>query len=298
MSNSTTIDTATRTKPVDMDFHVSLGSFLFILIHVGCLLAFWVGVNWTALLMCAITFLVRKFAITGAYHRYFSHRSYKTSRVFQFILAFLGGTAVQKGSLWWAAHHRHHHKYSDTELDIHSAKREGFYWSHIGWVLSKEYVEYEPNNVRDLSKYPELVWLDKYHYIPPLTLLALCCLIYGWMGFVWGFLISTVILYHTTFAINSLCHMFGKQRYKTGESSKNSLWLAIITLGEGWHNNHHKYPLSTRQGFFWWEIDISYYILKLLSFVGLIWDLQAPPKRLLQKEAMDAELETEAKAAA
>jgi stearoyl-CoA desaturase (delta-9 desaturase) len=239
-------------------------------------------------------FFTRKFGITGAFHRYFSHRSYKTSRFFQFCLAFLGGAAAQKGALWWAAHHRHHHKHSDTPTDIHSAKLEGFYWSHVGWVLSKEYEEYDSNVVRDLNKFPELVWLDKYIFIPPVAA-ALFCFIVGhfwlgnaWMGLVVGFFISTVILYHTTFSINSLCHMFGSRRYETGEESKNSLWLAILTMGEGWHNNHHHYPLSCRQGFFWWELDITYYILLGLEKLGLVWDLQAPPKRMLQPEAMTA----------
>jgi stearoyl-CoA desaturase (delta-9 desaturase) len=239
-------------------------------------------------------FFTRKIGITGAFHRYFSHRSYKTSRPFQFFLAFLGGAAAQKGALWWAAHHRHHHKHSDTEEDLHSAKLEGFYWSHVGWVLSKEYEEYDPNVVRDLYKYPELIWLDKYIFIPPVTAGAFCFFVgqlwfhNAMMGLVVGFFISTVILYHTTFAINSLCHMFGSRRYETGEESKNSLWLAIVTMGEGWHNNHHHYPLSCRQGFFWYEVDITYYILLGLSKVGLVWDLQAPPKRMLKKEAMTA----------
>lgn len=275
-----------NTSRYDRSIQISKGSILFLLIHLGCFLAFWVGVDWIAIAMCAGLFLIRKFGITGGYHRYFSHRSYKTSRFFQFCLAFLGGMAVQKGALWWASYHRHHHKHSDTEEDIHSAIRDGFYWAHLGWILSSEFTFYDPKSVKDLARYPELVWLDKYHWIPPLTLLTTCCLTYGWLGFVWGFLISTVILYHTTFAINSLCHMFGKKRYETGESSKNSLILAILTLGEGWHNNHHMYQLSTSQGFFWWEIDISFYILKILSWFGIVWDLQKPPARLLQKEAM------------
>ncbi len=261
---------------------------LFILVHVACLAVFWTGVTKTALALCVVMFVTRKFGITGAFHRYFSHRSYKTSRPFQFFLAFLGGAAAQKGALWWAAHHRHHHKHSDTDEDLHSAKLEGFYWSHVGWVLSDEYEEYDPNGVKDLAKFPELVWLDKWIFIPPVTAAVLCFLIGGWSGLVVGFFISTVILYHTTFAINSLCHMFGSRRYETGEESKNSLWLAIITMGEGWHNNHHHYPLSARQGFFWYELDITYYILLGLEKVGLVWDLKAPPARYLQPEAFTA----------
>jgi len=274
-------------------FRLSLPGLLFIMVHLACFAVFWTGINMEAVALCAFMFFTRKFGITGAFHRYFSHRSYKTSRVFQFCLAFLGGAAAQKGALWWAAHHRHHHKHSDTDEDLHSAKLEGFYWSHVGWVLSKEYEEYDSNVVRDLNKFPELVWLDKYIFIPPIVAGAFCFFVgslwgNSWMGLVVGFFISTVILYHTTFAINSLCHMFGSRRYETGEESKNSLWLALLTMGEGWHNNHHQYPLSARQGFFWYEIDITYYILLGLEKLGLVWDLQAPPKRLLQPEAMTA----------
>ncbi|MCE0485137.1 MAG: acyl-CoA desaturase [Methylacidiphilales bacterium] len=269
-------------------FSISLPGILFILVHVACLAVFWTGLTWEAAALCAFMFFIRKFGITGGFHRYFSHRSYKTSRFFQFCLAFLGGAAAQKGALWWAAHHRHHHKHSDTELDMHSAKLEGFYWSHVGWVLSQEYEDYDQNSVRDLSKYPELIWLDKYLFVAPVTFAVICWLLLGWMGLVVGFFISTVILYHTTFAINSLCHMFGSRRYETGEESKNSLWLALLTMGEGWHNNHHHYPLSARQGFFWYEIDITYYILLGLEKLGIVWDLQDPPKRMLTREAMTA----------
>src|ERR1700683_3064667 len=272
---------------------ISLPGILFLMVHLACFAVFWTGIAWWSVALCAFMFFTRKFGITGAFPRYSSHRSYKTSRPFQFFLAFLGGAAAQKGALWWAAHHRHHHKHSDTENDLHSAKLEGFYWSHVGWVLSKEYEEYDSNVVRDLNKFPELVWLDKYIFIPPIAAGTFCFLVghlFGnaMQGLIVGFFISTVILYHTTFAINSLCHMFGGRRYETGEESKNSLWLDILTMGEGWHNNHHHYPLSCRQGFFWYEIDITYYILFCLSKVGLVWDLQAPPKRMLKPEAMTA----------
>jgi stearoyl-CoA desaturase (delta-9 desaturase) len=269
-------------------FRLSLPGIGFILIHLICFTAIWTGVDLKAALLCAFMFFIRKFGITGGFHRYFSHRSYKTSRFFQFCLAFLGGAAGQKGALWWAAHHRHHHKHSDTDEDLHSAKLEGFYWSHLGWVMSDEYEEYDVNAVKDLAKFPELVWLDKWLFFPPFVAGLSCWLIDGWRGLVVGFFISTVILYHTTFAINSLCHMFGGRRYETGEESKNSLWLALLTMGEGWHNNHHHYPLSCRQGFFWYEIDITYYILFGLSKLGIVWDLKAPPQRMLQPSAFTA----------
>jgi stearoyl-CoA desaturase (delta-9 desaturase) len=250
-------------------FRISFPGVMFIVVHLVCFAVIWTGIDVEAALLCAFMFFIRKFGITGAFHRYFSHRSYKTSRPFQFFLAFLGGSAAQKGALWWAAHHRHHHKHSDTDEDMHSAKLEGFYWSHLGWVLSDEYEEYDQNQIKDLAKYPELVWLDKYIFIPPVTAAVACFLIHGWMGLVVGFFISTVILYHTTFSINSLCHMFGTRRYETGEQSKN-------------------YPLSARQGFFWYEIDITYYILLGLEKLGLVWDLKAPPERYLKPEAFTA----------
>ncbi len=267
---------------------INVGSLPFIGVHLVCFAAFWLGVDWTAFWMCIGLFLVRKFGITGGYHRYFSHRSYQTSRWFQFVLAVLGGMATQRGAIWWAAHHRHHHKHSDTANDIHSAKEQGFYWSHVGWVMCSDFDEYDERTVKDLTKYPELVWLAKWHVVPGVSLAVTCFLVHGWLGLLWGYFISTVILYHTTFAINSLCHVFGTQRYDTGEESKNCWWLAIMTLGEGWHNNHHHYQLSCRQGFFWWEIDITYYVLVALSWVGVVWDLKQPPERFLQPEAFTA----------
>jgi stearoyl-CoA desaturase (delta-9 desaturase) len=262
-------------------------------IHAGCLLALWVGVSWIAVASCLVLYLVRMFAITGAYHRYFSHRSYKTGRVFQFLLACLGASSAQKGPIWWASHHRHHHQYSDTEEDIHPPRVYGLWWAHVGWVLSAQFVEMRKELVRDWMQYPEIRLVDKCHLIPPLAL-AWSLWVFGAflesrypsLGtngaqmFVWGFCISTTLLYHGTFAINSLAHVIGKARFKTGDDSKNSLWLALLTLGEGWHNNHHRYPGSERQGFYWWEIDITHYVLKSLSWIGLVWDLREPPKRI------------------
>jgi stearoyl-CoA desaturase (delta-9 desaturase) len=257
-------------------------SIPFLGVHVACLGVFWTGVSWSAIALCAATYAVRMFAITGGYHRYFAHRSYRTSRVFQFVLAALACSAVQRGPLWWAGHHRHHHRHSDQEADVHSPEREGFWWSHLGWVLSRRYDPTRLDVIQDFARYPELRVLNHW-YAASGVLLALGCLFaMGSQGLVWGFFISTVLLFHATFAINSLCHMFGKVRYKTTDASRNSAVLALLTLGEGWHNNHHYYATSTRMGFFWWEIDITYYVLKLLSLVGLVWDLKQPPQRVLE----------------
>jgi len=240
-------------------------------------------------------YFFRMFWITGGYHRYFAHKSYKTSRFFQFVIAFMAQTSAQKGALWWAAHHRHHHRYSDTPEDPHSMKIYGFWYSHIGWIVGPDFKKTDYKTIGDYSKYPELVWLNKYYLVPPLVLalvvMALGGIIdggsitmmfskAGFSALFIGFLLSTVILYHGTFSINSIMHKFGKQRYETGEESKNSVWLALLTMGEGWHNNHHYYETASRQGFFWWEVDITWYILKTMSWLGLIWDLKGVPKHI------------------
>jgi stearoyl-CoA desaturase (delta-9 desaturase) len=230
------------------------------------------------------------FAITGLYHRYFSHKSFKTSRPAQFIFAVLGVSAVQHGPIWWAAHHRHHHAHSDLKDDIHSPLQRGFISSHMGWFLTPRGAEPDRKFVRDLMKYPELVWLDKHYLVVPVALGVAMFLLgvlleytspelgtTGWQMLVWGFVISTVVCWHGTYTINSLSHVFGRQRYRTGDTSRNNWLLALVTLGEGWHNNHHYYPNSTRQGFYWYEIDITYYILKVLSWLGIIWDLKPVP---------------------
>jgi stearoyl-CoA desaturase (delta-9 desaturase) len=255
-----------------------LKSVPFFAVHAACLAVFLTGMNTVDVVLCAFLYFIRMFGVTAGYHRYFSHKTYKTSRLFQFCLAWLGCSAMQKGPLWWAAHHRHHHKYSDTDLDPHSPVTKSVWWSHLGWVLSSKYDETEWKVVRDLSKLPELRLLNTFHWVPGIVLAALCFAIDGWSGLVVGFFISTVILYHGTFTVNSLCHLFGSRRYKTRDDSRNNPFVALITLGEGWHNNHHHCQNSTRQGFFWWEIDVAYYIIKALSWVGLVWDIKAPPK--------------------
>lgn len=251
------------------------------ILHLACFGAFWTGVHTIDWVVCFLLYFIRMFAITGGYHRYFSHRTYKTSRWFQFILAFVAQTSSQKGALWWAAHHREHHRESDTLNDVHSPVRKGFLYSHIGWLyrLQNDYTPYE--KISDFSKYPELVFLNKNWLIPPVTLGVFIGLWLGWSGLIVGFCLSTVLLWHGTFTINSLSHIYGYQDYYTGDHSKNNWLLSIITLGEGWHNNHHFYQSSTRQGFKWWQVDITYYILKLISWIGLVWDLREPPAEVL-----------------
>ena len=259
-------------------------TFAFLLVHLACLGALWTGVNATSVAIAVSLYLIRMFSITAGFHRYFSHRSFKTSRVFQFVLAFMSQTSAQKGVLWWSAKHREHHRHSDTELDVHSPGQKGFWFAHLGWIFSRSRQAADYRVIPDLTRYPELVWLDRYDKVPAFLMALGAFLVAGWPGLVVGFFWSTVVLYHGTFFINSLAHVVGRQRYVTGDDSRNNWWLALITLGEGWHNNHHFYQASTRQGFRWWEIDITYYGLKMLSWVGIVWDLKAPPAEVVRGE--------------
>ncbi len=268
----------------------------FLFLHLGCLGVIWVGWSWTAVAVASVLYFIRMFAITGLYHRYFSHKSFKTSRFTQFLFAALGNTSVQRGALWWASVHRHHHQHSDQEEDVHSPGLQGFWWAHIGWMTSSKNFPTNYQSIRDLAKFPELVFLNRFDLIVPAIFGAALYGIgaalahfapglgtSGGQIFVWGFFVSTVFLLHGTLFINSLAHVFGNQRFQTGDDSRNSLLLALITLGEGWHNNHHRYMSATRQGIYWWEIDITYYILKALSWTGLIWDLKPVPKSIYEE---------------
>ncbi len=261
-------------------------SIPFILVHVAPFGLLWTGVHLRDIVLCFALYYARMFFITAGFHRYFSHRAYKLGRVMQFIMAFGGTTSVQKGVLWWAGHHRHHHKFSDMPEDIHSPKR-GFWWSHMNWILCTKYEETPFHQIKDFAKYPELRFLNSYPLLPPLVLGIAVYAYGGWSALWCGFFLSTVLLYHGTFTINSLSHVFGRVRYRTTDTSRNSLLLALITLGEGWHNNHHYYQSTANQGFFWWEIDGSYYVLKLLSWVGLARDLRTPPKHILERNRVD-----------
>jgi stearoyl-CoA desaturase (delta-9 desaturase) len=217
------------------------------------------------------------FAITAGFHRYFSHKSYRLSRVPQFLLALLGQTAAQKGVLWWASNHRHHHKYSDTPEDIHSPKQDGFWWSHIGWILSGRYDGTDFSRIPDLARFPELRWLDRNQYAATMLYGLLLWALFGWTGLVWGYFVSTVFLWHGTFTINSVMHVFGRRVFPTTDTSRNSMIFALVTMGEGWHNNHHFYPSSAAQGFRWWQLDASYYLLWMGEKLGIVKSLRRAP---------------------
>ncbi|WP_312315927.1 acyl-CoA desaturase [Stenotrophomonas sp.] len=268
----------------------------FLLLHVACLGVFWVGVSWTALGVALALYAVRMFAITGFYHRYFSHRTFTTSRAVQFVFAVIGAASVQRGPLWWAAHHRHHHRHADQPQDPHSPNHGGFWRSHMGWFLTREAFVTDFQRIPDLARFPELRWLDRFDTVVPVLLaLALYALgevlaqfapslhTNGPQLLVWGFFISTVVLFHATVTINSLAHRFGRRRFHTQDDSRNNLWLALLTFGEGWHNNHHFFPGTVRQGFRWWEIDITWYGLRGMAALGLVSGLKPIPEWVLTK---------------
>jgi stearoyl-CoA desaturase (Delta-9 desaturase) len=269
----------------------------FVLIHLACFALIWVGWSWFAVGFAVLLYAVRMFAITAFYHRYFAHKAYQTSRIGQFIFAIVGATAVQRGPLWWAAHHREHHIHSDQASDAHSPVQHGFLWSHIGWFLSRANFATKLDRVKELAKFPELRFLDRFDVIIPL-LLAVGIFILGetlesvmphletdgWQLLIWGFVISTVVLYHATFSVNSISHAWGRRRYKTRDQSRNNWLIALLTLGEGWHNNHHHFPGAAKQGFYWWEIDFTYYGLRALAACGLIWNLRKVPLEIRESK--------------
>lgn len=257
-----------------------VASIPFFALHLAPLGALWTGVRWVDVALCVALYYVRMFFITAGYHRYFAHRSYKTGRVFQFILALGGSTTAQKGVLWWAGHHRHHHRYSDTTQDIHSPLR-GFWWSHMGWIVCDKFKPVPLQYIEDFAKYPELRWLDRFYEVP-FALLGVAVWYFGGASALFtGFFLSTILLYHGTFFVNSITHLFGRRRFATTDTSRNSMLIALVTCGEGWHNNHHHCQWTARQGFYWWEIDLSYYVLKALAALGIVWDLRQPTEKVL-----------------
>lgn len=268
-----------------------LRSWAFIGMHLGAAAALLTGFSWAAAAACLATLVVRLFGITAGYHRYLSHRSYRTGRVFQFFLAFLGAAAGQNGPLWWVSHHRIHHAHADTEKDVHPPGVRGLWWAHAGWIMARRYKGYDASKVQDLREFPELRWLERYHMVAPLSLAVAVFALGAWLARAhpglgtsglqmlgWGFFISTVLLYHVTFLVNSISHTFGSRRFETDDESRNNWWVALLTLGEGWHNNHHRAPSSERQGFYWWELDPTHYMLRTLSWTGLVRDLRDPPE--------------------
>jgi stearoyl-CoA desaturase (delta-9 desaturase) len=260
---------------------------LFVTLHLAVVGAFFVPFTASLLAWLLATYSVRMFGISAGYHRYFSHRSYRLGRLAQFLMGFLAQTSAQKGVLWWAAQHRDHHRYSDQVRDVHSPLQRGFWWAHVGWVLSNEHDSYDARKIADMARFPELLWLDTYHWFPTVVFASFILIAGGPAAFIWGYAISTVLLYHCTFAINSMAHLFGTRRFDTGDQSRNNWLLAVLTFGEGWHNNHHFSMRSCRQGIRWWELDVTYAVLRLLAFLGVARELR--PFRIPAPRAQQAE---------
>jgi stearoyl-CoA desaturase (Delta-9 desaturase) len=259
----------------------------FIVMHLMPFAAIYTGTRWQDWAVCIALYYVRMVFVTLGYHRYFSHKTFKMGRVMQFLVAFGAESSSQKGALWWAANHRHHHRYSDQPEDVHSPKQSGFFWSHVGWMMSRKHDETQWNRIKDFSKFPELVFINKHWWLPPTILGVVVFLVGGPSMLFIGFFLSTVLLWHGTFTINSLSHVFGKRRYATTDTSRNNWLLALITCGEGWHNNHHHFCASANQGFYWWEVDVSYYCIKALELLGLAWDVRKPSAAALERNRLD-----------
>lgn len=265
----------------------SIGLFL---IHGAALGVLFVGVSWPAAIAAWCAYWIQIFGVSAGYHRYFAHRTFRTSRAFQFVLAYMGAMAAQMGPLWWASYHRRHHAHSDEPADIHSPRQGGFWWAHIGWVLFENGNQMDANYVKDWNRYAELRWLDDYRWVPPASLLVS---MFGlglwlqtahpewgagpWQMAVWGFAVSTAFMHHVTFSVNSVTHMFGRRRFATKDDSRNVWWLALLTNGEGWHNNHHRFPMSEKHGLRWWELDVTHWMLRGLQQFGVVWGIRTQP---------------------
>ena len=283
---ATTLEPTGTPEPASVDGSADRTDWLsavpFFGVHLAPLAAFFVTVTWQDWVLCAVLYVIRMFFITAGYHRYFSHRSYRMGRAAQFLMAFGGTAAVQKGPLWWAGHHRLHHRYTDLDDDVHSP-RDGFWWSHVGWILSTKYKATDLSTIKDFAAFPELRLLERFNWVGPWMLAIACFLIGSWGGLLIGFFLSPVLLWNGTFLVNSMAHLVGRRRYATPDTSRNSMVIALITGGEGWHNNHHYLPSSVRQGFTWWEFDPTWYMLRGLAKVKVVRDLKDPPARLLDQ---------------
>ena len=260
-----------------------------ILFHLSVVLVFISGYSFTALITFLVLFLVRLFVITGFFHRYYSHRSYQTSRWFQFLLTFIGTSAGQQGPLSWATSHITHHQHADAEDDPHSPVLNSGFYAHIGWLLQKDALSTNDKIVKPFTKYPEIVFLDRYHYIGTTSLIISLALLgmllsehYPELGtsalqlVSWGFILSTLLILHGACLVNSVGHLYGYRRFKTKDNSHNVWWLFPLTLGDNWHNNHHHAPKSASFSYAWWEVDIIYLCILILEKLGLVWNVKKP----------------------
>ncbi len=247
--------------------------------HVGAIAGFFTfswPAFWTAIFLWWLTGGI---GICLGYHRYFTHKSYATPKVIQYLLAICGCMAGEAGPIAWVAAHRYHHTYSDTDQDPHSPLK-GFLWSHFTWLFGREnflasydsYKKYCPDMIKDKF----IVFLDRYHMLPVLFLTGILYAMGGWSFVVWGIFVRSLIVYHSTWLVNSASHIWGYRTYKTTDASRNNWWVAILAFGEGWHNNHHAFQRSARHGFHWWEFDITYRTIQILWVLGLASEIHLP----------------------
>jgi stearoyl-CoA desaturase (delta-9 desaturase) len=265
--------------------HILSGS-VFWIVQASALLIFFIPFSWELAALWAASHFLRAVGLTLAFHRYYAHRAFQMNRIARFVWTFIGIAAMQKGPLWWAGHHVNHHRFADRDGDPHSPMISGVYYAHIGWFLNDaRHDRLEPSNpvVRDFSKVPEIAWLDRYFAVPPLMLAAAMYLAGGMPWLIWGFCLPTMTLAHATFAINTVNHMFGTRRFDTIDESRNNALTAFFAVGEGWHNNHHRYQRAARNGFYWWEFDPTWYVIRIMAAVGLAWDVHRVPERIYRE---------------
>jgi stearoyl-CoA desaturase (delta-9 desaturase) len=261
---------------------------LFVAVHLALFAIPFVEFSWLSVLLFIVGTRIVGLGVTLGFHRYFSHRAFKTSRWFQFLIAVVGTASLQKGPFWWVIQHRLHHKHSDTANDPHSPVVKGWWHGHLGWLFARDLLPIDLGLVRDLTKYPELVWVDRLWWLPPAFLAAICYVIAGWSGVVYGYCLNVILVFHVTFAVNSFGHLFGARRFETSDGSRNSFVLGYLGMGDGWHNNHHRAPYSARHGFAWYELDTTYQLIRLLAWLGIVWDVKVPPASVLAGEAAPA----------
>ena len=247
-------------------------SIALILLHIGAITALFMF-TWRALAVTIFLYwMTICLGISMGYHRLHTHRSYQVPRVLEYFFAVCGALTLEGGPIFWVATHRIHHQKSDQPGDPHSP-REGAWWSHVGWIL---FGETNHNNTRvmgkyapDLMKHPFYVWLNNYHWVPLAVLGAVLLAVGGLPVFLWGICVRVVFGLHSTWLVNSATHLWGSRRFNTRDDSRNSWWVALLTFGEGWHNNHHAHPTSARHGLAWYEFDISWIQIRILKFLGI-----------------------------
>ena len=249
-----------------------LTTIVLILLHIGAVAALFMF-SWRVFAASVFLYwMTVGLGISMGYHRLHTHRSYQIPRFLEYFFAVCGSMTLEGGPIFWVATHRLHHQKSDLPGDPHSP-RDGAWWSHIGWILLGET---NHNNTRVLSKYaPDLakdqfyVWLNNYHWVPLTILGGVLYAIGGLPLFLWGGCLRVVVGLHSTWLVNSATHMWGRRRFETRDDSRNSWWVALLTFGEGWHNNHHAHPTSARHGLAWYEIDHSWILISIFKFFGI-----------------------------